>query len=270
MKNVIEHVDDLTRQLSLRTDKIERSRGLAEYFVDSIFRMEHSKFMCQYVDGKHDGGIDFYHIKENTFYVIQSKFEDPPSKTAEQDILDEIVKINNTLKGENPNKRAEDFVNELRRNLGKDSLLLEIIWLTTNVVEDQIRDNIERRLSEIRNSNDWKIGIDFAVFDRNGLERLIFDVNHGYIPYTGRQVLKIDAKNLLREPGEVTGVFSVVSSAYVNDLLKWFPSADKIDSFLQKNIRGYLGENVINIGIQKSYGRESDWFWYKHNGIIIC
>lgn len=269
MKNVIERVDDLARQLSLYDDKTERSRGLAEYFVDSLFEMDHSKFVCQYVDGKHDGGIDFYHIKENTFYIIQSKFEDPPSKTAEKDIMDEIVKINNTLKGENPNKRADDFVNELRRNLGIDSLLLEIIWLTTNVVEEETRETIERYLSELKNSNGWKMGMDFAVFDRNGLERLIFDTNHGYIPYTGRQTLKIDPKNVLREPSEVTGVFSVVCSIYVNDILRWFPSADKIGSFLQKNIRGYQGENVINVGIQKSYDRESDWFWYKHNGIII-
>ena len=269
MINPIEHVDDLVRQLSLRKDKMNRSRGLAEYFVSALFKIEPSKFMCQYVDGKNDGGIDFYHINENTFYIMQSKYEDPGSKTSEQDISDEIVKINNTLKGENPNKRADDFVNELRRNLSNNCLLLEIVWLTTNIVEDEVKDNIVQRLYEMKKSNGWKIGIDFTVIDRNSLERLIFDVNHGYIPYTGRQTLKIDTRNILKETGEVTGVFSVTCNVYVNDILEWFSSIDKIDGFLQKNIRGYLGENVVNKGIQKSYGKEPDWFWYKHNGIIV-
>lgn len=268
-RNKVENVDDLIRQLSLNKDKTERSKGLAEYFTNSLFNIENDKFMCQYVDGGDDGGIDFYNIKGNTFYIIQSKFEESPTKTSETDILHELMKINNALKGINPNKRADEFVNELRRSLTDDSMLLEVLWLTTNVVEDNVKETIIQELEEIKKTNNWKIGLDLAFFDKNGLERLIFDVNHGYTPPTGRKTLKIDASNIIKDTGEATGVFSVTCNIDVNDLLKWFSSLEQVDSFLQKNIRGYLGENVVNSGIQKSYEKESDWFWYKHNGVII-
>ena len=55
----------------------------------------------------------------------------------------------------------------------------------------------------------------------------------------------------------------------VNDILKWFRTSDDVLNFLEKNVRGFLGLKKINKAIAKSYSECPNWFWYKHNGIII-
>lgn len=36
------------------------------------------------------------------------------------------------------------------------------------------------------------MGIDFVAVDKHGLDSVIYDVKHGYIPYTGKKVLKLE------------------------------------------------------------------------------
>lgn len=265
----VKNMSSLIKTLLLSGNKYERSRGLSEYFVGARFRINHDTFMNQYADGKNDGGIDFYHVEENTFYIAQSKFEDPPTKTCEEDMMEEIRKINNTLIGENPNKRAEHFVNELSQRLIDQNSMLEIVWLTTSYVEDSVRNSVMQRLLELKNANGWKIAVDFVVFDRDDFERLVFDVIHGFIPYTGRRTLRLEPQGCLKQLGPSTNIIAIVCTVRIDEILRWFAEEEKIDDFLQKNIRGYLSKNVINKGIQNSYEKAPDLFWYKHNGIII-
>ncbi len=73
----------------------------------------------------------------------------------------------------------------------------------------------------------------------------------------------------IEETREETGVYSLVCTINLNDILKWFTTSDKIDLFLQKNVREFVGDTKINKSIGKSYLDFPVWFWYKHNGIII-
>jgi len=71
---------------------------------------------------------------------------------------------------------------------------------------------------------------------------VIYDVKHGYIPYTGKQILKLEQGQWIETTWEETGVRSVVCTVGVNDTLKWFNISDDVDRFLQKNVREFLGE----------------------------
>lgn len=262
-----QHADHMIRKLAT-ISKMQATKKLVEFYAESRFTLDRSDFTRQYTDGENDGGIDFYHIEGNNFYIFQSKFSSRPKRTSEEEILREISKINKTLTIENLNKRAESFVNSLRRSLKDPSSLLEIVWLTTNIVKDSLRDTIQRQLSEIRNENGWAIKTDFIAIDKNDLERVIFDFNHGYIPQTGKCSVKLQ-HGWIENRGDGADVYSIVCTVKINDILNWFRDLDEIDRFLQKNIRGFLGDKGINKGIEKSYLVDPDWFWYKHNGIII-
>jgi hypothetical protein len=265
-----QNTDELIRKLSL-LNKVEATKKLTEFYAKARFKIRKEDFERQYTDGADDGGIDFYHREDNnTFFIFQTKFSGSPKKVSSSEILDEIRKLKNTLTTSNPNRRADDFVNSLKRETGNKDAILEVLWLTTNIVEQSVRDEIQNDLEKWRKENGWLLGIDFVAIDKYALEVVIYDVKHGYIPYTGKKILKLEPGQWMETTWEETGVYSVVCVVNVNDILKWFRTSDEIDRFLQKNVREFLGEtSKINKAIAKSYLEAPTWFWYKHNGIII-
>ena len=263
-----QNTEELIRQLSL-LNKVEATKKLTEFYAKARFKVTQDNFDRQYTDGSNDGGIDFYHGADTTFLIFQSKFSGNPQNVGSSELLDEIRKIKNTITNENPNRKADDFVNSLKRKTGNKGALLEILWLTTNIVKSSVRDEIQTHLNEWRKENGWLIGVDFIAIDKQALESVIYDVKHGYIPYTGKKTLKLEQGQWMEPNSEETGIYSVTCSVNVNDILTWFHKTDEIDMFLQKNIREFLGNSKINKALGKSYLNAPTWFWYKHNGIII-
>ncbi|MEM4201438.1 MAG: AIPR family protein [Nitrososphaerales archaeon] len=260
--------DQLIRKLQVKTPA-EATKELTRFFVNARFGIKGEDFDRRFVDGKDDGGIDFYNCEDGTFYIIQTKFSSSSQKAQLDSILREIKKINNTLIGQNPNRRADEFVNALKRELYVKNSLLEIIWLTTEVIEKNVAKEVQKELDNLRKSNNWSIDLDFVPFDRYSLERMIFDVEHGYIPYTGRKSIQIMGGKYIINEGDKTGVYSIVCSVRIVDMLRWLKTSDDVKIYLQKNVRDYKGDNEINNAIRKSYLEAPEWFWYKHNGIIV-
>ncbi len=261
--------EDLVERLSLET-KVEATRKLTRYYTDVRFKTSDEDFVRQYTDGGDDGGIDFYHHMDGTFIVAQTKFASKPRRSGISEIRHEIDKLKTTLAGKCTNRRAESFVNELRREAKNEEALLEVLWLTTNEVEESTRNQAQRDLNSWKRNIGWKADIDFIPIDRHAINGLIYDKAYGYIPHTGRQTLRLGDGEWMKGPSQETGVFSLVATVAVNDILKWFNSFDDIKNFLQKNVRGFIGEaGKVNKKIPDSYLTAADWFWYKHNGIVI-
>ncbi|MGH7801597.1 MAG: AIPR family protein [Thermodesulfobacteriota bacterium] len=263
------NVEELIRKLNLQ-NKVEATKKLTEFYARARFKIRAEQFHRQYTDGADDGGIDFYHDEDTTFFIFQTKYSGAPKKVTTSEILDEIRKIKNTLTNENPNRKADDFVNSLKRETENKDAILEILWLTTNIVDQSVREEIQRHLIDWRKDNGWLLGIDFVAIDKHVLESVIYDVKHGYIPYTGKKTLNLEQGQWIETTWEETGVYSILCTVNVNDILKWFRNSEEIEKFLQKNVRQFLGEaSKINEAIGKSYLNAPTWFWYKHNGIII-
>jgi hypothetical protein len=261
--------DELMRKLSI-LNKVEATKRLTEFYSKARFKLSPEDFSKQYADGGDDGGIDFYHIEDSTYFIFQTKFTENSKKTSESEIQAEIQKIQKTLTNANTNHKADDFVNALKRNLPNKEANLEIIWLTTNIVNPSTREIIAKQLNEWKTDQNWQISTDFMTIDKYALESVIYDIKHGYVPYTGKKVLKLEKGQFIENSGDKTNVYSVVCTVNVNDILKWFPDSAEVDKFLQKNVREFLGESSkINKDIAKSYEKYPDWFWYKHNGVIV-
>lgn len=264
-----EDTSDLINTLSMKS-KVEASKKLTEFYAEARFGITGKKFNNHYTDRKNDGGIDFYYKEGNTFYIFQTKFSSNPKHVNESDITHEINKITNTLSAHNPNKDAEEFVSVLKGQKEETFAVLEIIWLTTDIVKESTRITIQENLNAWEKENGWSINIDFIVIDKFNLDSVIYDVAHGYIPYTGKKSLKLEPGNWILTNWEETGVLSVICNVNINYILNWFEGQDMIDQFLQKNVRQFLGDSSkINREIGASYKKEPIWFWYKHNGIII-
>jgi bifunctional DNA-binding transcriptional regulator/antitoxin component of YhaV-PrlF toxin-antitoxin module len=98
---------------------------------------------------------------------------------------------------------------------------------------------------------------------------MIINKKYGFTPYTGRKELKIKNKKFIEYTSE--NLDSIVFSTELENIISWFDSRSEIKKYIQKNVRGYLGEKnkSVNKKIQESYKYDPTYFWFKHNGIIF-
>lgn len=259
---------DLVRKLAPKP-YAEASKDLVRFFAATRFGLKGEDFSAHFTDGTDDGGIDLFAREGDAFYIVQSKFASESHAASEDEIWTEVTKILNSLTASNPNSRAEEFVNAFRRSAELPATLLEIIWLTTNRVRESIADEVEKQLADKRKQFGWKCGCDFVSFDFAALERLIADMAHGYVPYTGKRELPLSGRKFIEKHGDGHGIYSILCNVRLTDMVKWIREKAELNHYLQKNIREYVGENKINKAIQQSFLESPDWFWYKHNGIIV-
>ena len=265
-----ENSTDLIKKLNLESSKIESTKKLTKFYTKARFGIDEKNFDAHFVDGSDDGGIDFFYKAGNTYYIFQTKFSATPKNVAEGDILHDINKIKNCLQGQNCNIKASEFIQNIKNENGNNLAIIEVIWLTTNIIKDSIRKLVQGDLLNWKKEMGWKLDIDFIAIDKHNLDSVIYDIEHGYVPYTGKQTLKLEPKNWIENKWDNTGVYSVICNVNVNHILKWFKDTNSINQFLQKNVREFLGDAAkINKEIGNSFENDPVWFWYKHNGIII-
>jgi hypothetical protein len=249
---------------------VDRTLNLTWFYVQARFKIPEKDFKTIYsVDGSNDGGIDCYFQEGNTFYLIQSKYHEQSQRESLNSITHELQKIEKTIIGENTNQYAADFINPLRRALENPNTYLEIIWLSTNEVGENIRKDSQKYLDQILQNRNWQLNADINFIDRYALESVIYDIKHGYVPHTGK-------KEINYEPGECmiidkgrNNIEAIVLNTKATEILGWFENSREIEKYLQKNVRESIGENSINKKIKESFKNDPTLFWYKHNGIII-
>ena len=266
----IDDFNSFQKEIEKSRNGIDRTINLTWFYIQARFRISSDEFKDRYsVDGKNDGGIDSFFKEGNTHYIIQSKYHENSQRESESSINDELHKIEKTLIGENSNKYADGFVNALIRDLTNSKAYLEIIWLTTNEVTENVRTKSKSTLEEILARNKWEIIADINFIDRYSLESVIYDIKHGYVPHTGKKELNLEPDEYMKVSKDRNNIEAFVCNIKATEILNWFDSSNDIETYLQKNVRGSVGETAINKALQKSFKDDPTLFWYKHNGIII-
>jgi hypothetical protein len=249
---------------------VDRTLCLTWFYIQARFKIPEKDFKnTYYVDGSNDGGIDCFFQEGQTFYLIQSKYQERSQKESTTNIQFEIQKIEKTLIGENTNKYATDFINALRRSLHDPNSYLEIIWLTTKEVPENTRKECQKLLENILKNRNWRFNADINFIDRHSLESVIYDIKHGYVPHTGKKIITYDMGECMVINKARNNIEAVVVNANASEILNWFKNSREIEKYLQKNVRESIGENSINKKIRHSFKNDPSLFWYKHNGIII-
>ena len=255
-------------------DTVQQTRLLTQYYCFIRFNLKDYEFDRAYVDGPSDGGLDFIHKPDElSYYILQSKFTAAPKRISFKDIKNEITKIFKTILLDNPNKKAVEFVNAIRRDLKNPDTIITINWLTTNLINDKIVYDLQDLIESLRNKHDVLATIDFIPVDKDAIDRAIYDKNHNFVPQTGRKELPLNQSEFIKMYDQTTSINSVICKVKITDLLKWFKDSEDIKKYLQKNVRGFIGgedsDKTINSRIAASFKNDPKFFWYKHNGIII-
>jgi hypothetical protein len=268
----IQDVNDLIKKAKDK-NTVDQTKILTKYYITTRFNISESEFERNYVDGENDGGLDFVRkLDDDHFYILQSKFTSTPKETSFQDIKHEIDKIFNTIIGENPNKRAADFINSLGNNLKNPNMTVQIDWLTTNTIPDRTKEEVEKHIESLTNKHNITAKFEFWPIDKEQLTKHILDYHYKFIPLTGRKTLSFEGNHIPFD-NKNAGIEAVLCIIKITEILKWFKDVNDIDNYLQKNVRGFIGgeeaSESINHKIANSFTTEPDLFWYKHNGIII-
>ena len=245
---------------------------LTHFYVATRFKMSNQDFDISYVDGGNDGGLDFVNKPDtNSYYILQSKFTATPKRSNFNEIKHEINKIFKTVLQENSNKKAEGFINSLKRDINNPDVVITINWLTTNILSEDVRAESQKLIDSIRNKHNIGALIDFIPLDKEAIDRAIYDNKHDFVPQTGRKTLPIE--ECIKDNNPTTSINSVICKVKIIDMLKWFKNKEDIKNYLQKNVRGFIGgedsSKTINFKIAQSFRDQPELFWYKHNGIII-
>jgi hypothetical protein len=266
----VDDFSELQKEIEKSKNKIERTVNFTRFYVSARFNIDEDDFKKYCVDGKNDGGIDFCFSEGNTYYIIQSKYHEKSQRESATAISDELYKFEKTILGKNMNKYAVEFINDLKRHINEPKAYLEILWLTTNEVQEKTKIETQEDLSKIADRNSWKINTDINFIDRFALESVIYDIKHGYVPHTGKKELTIERDEYMKLSKDNNNIESIVCNIEAMEILKWFDSLDHVKKYLQKNVRESIGDkSPINKALRKSFKEEPRLFWYKHNGIIL-
>jgi len=162
----VDDFSELQKEIEKSKNKIERTVNFTRFYVSARFNIDEDDFKKYCVDGKNDGGIDFCFSEGNTYYIIQSKYHEKSQRESATAISDELYKFEKTILGKNMNKYAVEFINDLKRHINEPKAYLEILWLTTNEVQEKTKIETQEDLSKIADRNSWKINTDINFIDR--------------------------------------------------------------------------------------------------------
>lgn len=199
--------------------------------------------------------------------MLQSKYSATHGSTQWPEVEAELEKLRRTLTGPTRINGAEIFVNELKSRLHSRTDKLEYIWVTTKDVSEEVRERALKWFEKLRAAEGWSLQFSYVPVHRKRLQGVVCDVRLGNVPYTGEHVLKLSTDHWIQNRNAEVPFAVVVIR--VRDILLWF-SREEAPAFLQKNVRGYLGDDrYINRKLADSFTDQPEWFWYKHNGIIL-
>jgi len=111
--------------------------------------------------------------------------------------------------------------------------------------------------------------VSFEVHARSDLIRRMQDYIEGAAPPVPTISLPIHGEQSFYRFDRETRISSWVFTMLGTDLAKLYQ--DNGIRLFQRNIRGYLGKNDINRGIERTIEKEPQYFWYFNNGVtIVC
>lgn len=263
--------EDLLDYLKKIPGKKDSSKELTKHFVAARFGIKDDvKFDAGYSDRKNDGGIDFFFKEdEKNFHIVQTKYIKNEPQISIDMIEPELKKIDNTIFNQNTNKKAEEFVKSLKSGVRNSDVTLNVYWLTTGILSDETIQSASETLCQFVNDKSWNIRVNFNPFSKRELVTLFQDYCHGYSSYTGLKELPVIDGCIFDKTDNTSKISTFVCNVKVIDLLEWIPTKSRLKQYLQKNVRDYAGDSKMNRLIRSSFVSDPNWFWYKHNGIII-
>lgn len=212
-------------------------------------------------DSPNDGGIDAVfndpNSDDNDIIIIQSKYYNK-SPLNINDIISDLIKMKTTLTNFKNNKFTlyNDRVITAYQNAKNQTSIenFRIYFFTSYQPKNKReRNKIERKAREVFN--------DFEIYFKSDIEDQIELCDSGKL-FVEQDNLSIDEKdNYLKYKNSVIVNISAISLQNLQHRRR--------NSLLGMNLRYYVRQKLVDVGIEKTIQNDPENFWYKNNGIII-
>ncbi len=222
------------------------------------------------VDGANDGGIDAVfkdpNSEDDDIAIVQCKFYNNTKLKAE-DITGEITKIKETIEKLNSHEYegfSKSMVSAFKRAAYEKSSNSEFkIFFFTTYEPTNINEKRKLKKAAEKAGNQYSVELYFAkdIEEQIGIcesgkacvqsDKLEIDKANNYLSYTNSQT-------------QNESIIVNVSAESLKDLYQ-----RKGNLLLGLNLRYYIKQKHVDVGIKKTISTEPQKFWYKNNGIVI-
>lgn len=220
-------------------------------------------------DGAGDKQIDAVYIDNDAsvIYIIQGKFYSGATVNAEplREVLSSWIQIKDLQKlQENANEKLKIKINEISTALEDDyEICFELI--TTSELTDSAKSDLAAFQKEI--SEDTAFSANLVLVDNETLKFKYDEAINKNRPYINHE-FNIDSSKCMEIM--IGGTKAVIAAISLKECIK-IPGI-KDGSLFRKNVRQSLGtSNKVNKGIAATLKKDSEGFFFLHNGITaIC
>ncbi len=275
---------DLARELnefSERYPKLGADELFVLWFVRAFVTENEAAAAAALCGGPRDKGVDAVFIDEpgRIVFVVQGKYREKAGAKSEHrgdvtgfaqlavDICGDskaFASLTKDMSAEVSHKLAE-----ARNRITKRGYSLQMFYVTLGKCSQALHDEANRT---VRPAN---ASASFQLFDGKRILLLLSDYFDGVAPPVPSLDLEIESGGGIR----TGGVFNRYDSK--TDIESWvFAMTDVAVAELfgragtrlfARNVRGFLGSNEINRGMEVTLAKEPEYFWYYNNGVtVVC
>lgn len=253
----------LTNRSELEQRKDRLSRSLAALAIQKLSGCGETQAAASIVDCGDDNGIDaiFYDHSQNTLWLIQSKYGNAPTRADNltfcngiKDLLEERYE-RFRQSGQNPEfDRVQADVEDALQT-ADTKIVAGVVYLGNPLGPHAVGDlnQLMVEQNEIKEWFDWR-DIDLQTI-------------HGWLAEEHRTGSKEPVQiTLFKWNGSTTAVYGLVKAAELEALHR-----NKGNALFTKNIRHFLGDQAVNLGIAQTVASSPDKLFLLNNGITaIC
>ena len=239
------------------------------WYLRNIYNLDENQAMYCITDGAGDKQFDAVYIDEvnSIIHIIQGKYYKDRPVDAEplREVLSSWTQLKNISKlQENANEKLKQKISEMAVALDEE-YDIEFELLIPSYLTEAAKDDLKSFQEQISTSEDFNATL--SLVDKDELERR-YDVA------LGQENPNINHSIILEN-----GKFMEMTLAGVKVVLAAIPLKDcitiphiKDQALFKKNVRQSLGiNNKVNKGIKDTIYKDSDNFFFYHNGITaIC
>jgi hypothetical protein len=275
---------DLRRELADfhdRYPKLGDDELFVLWFLRAFVTDDESIATSALCGGPRDKGVDAVLIDDlaRIVFVVQGKYRQKVvAKTEHRGDVAGFAQLAMGVCGDGPSfaSLAKDLspevlrrLEEARNRIRKRGYELQMFYVTLGKCSAALHDEASR---VVRAAD---APVSFQLFDGKRILLLLGDYLDGVAPPVPSLDLEIESGGGVR----TAGVFNRYDSK--TDIESWVFSMTDVavaglferagTRLFARNVRGFLGSNEINRGMETTLAQEAEYFWYYNNGItIVC